>query len=43
MSWMKNLETALERRIQQSKNFKVGNTVPNIIIPDSTWLIDRFK
>lgn len=29
------LETALERRIQQSKNFKVGTTVPNIIIPDS--------
>lgn len=30
------LETALERRIQQSKKFKIGNTVPNIIIPDST-------
>jgi thiol-disulfide isomerase/thioredoxin len=30
------LETALERRIQQSKNFKTGNTVPNIIIPDSS-------
>ena len=30
------LETALERRIHQSKNFKVGTTVPNIIVPDST-------
>ncbi|MFH0736929.1 MAG: TlpA disulfide reductase family protein [bacterium] len=29
------LETSLERRIQQSKNFKVGATVPNIIIPDN--------
>jgi thiol-disulfide isomerase/thioredoxin len=38
------LETALERRIQQSKNFKIGNTVPNIIIPDSTGsLIDLDK
>ena len=30
------LETALERRIQQSKNFQIGTTVPNIIDPDST-------
>jgi len=30
------LETALERRILQSKNFKIGNTVPNIIVPDSS-------
>ncbi len=30
------LETALERRIQQSKNFKVGTIVPNIIVPDSS-------
>ncbi|MBK7499011.1 MAG: redoxin domain-containing protein [Ignavibacteriales bacterium] len=30
------LEIALERRIQQSKNFKIGNTVPNIIVPDSS-------
>jgi len=29
------LTTTLERRIQQSKNFKAGNTVPNIILPDS--------
>lgn len=29
------LETALERRIQQSKNFKIGTIVPNIVIPDS--------
>lgn len=38
------LETALERRIQQSKNFKIGSTVPNIIIPDSSSsLIDLAK
>ena len=38
------LETALERRIQQSKNFKIGNLVPNIIIPDLTdSLIDLNK
>jgi len=30
------LTSALDRRIQQSKNFKVGNTVPNIILPDSS-------
>jgi len=30
------LETALERRIQQTKNFKTGTTVPDINIPDST-------
>lgn len=30
------LETAFERRIQQAKNFKTGNIVPNIILPDST-------
>jgi peroxiredoxin len=29
------LTSALDRRIQQSKNFKVGNTVSNIILPDS--------
>ena len=29
------LELALERRIRQSKNFKIGNIVPNIAIPDS--------
>ncbi len=33
------LETALERRIQQSKNFKVGTIVPNIIVSDSTGLL----
>ena len=35
------LETALERRIQQSKNFKIGNSVPDILLPDSSGtLID---
>ena len=28
--------SALERRIDQAKNFKAGETVPDIIIPDST-------
>ncbi len=28
------LETSLERRIQQSKNFKAGASVPNLEIPD---------
>lgn len=38
------LETALERRIQQSRNFKVGSIVPNISIPDSSGsLIDLNK
>jgi peroxiredoxin len=30
------LTSALDRRIQQSKNFKLGNTVPNIVLPDSS-------
>jgi peroxiredoxin len=30
------LGTALERRIQQAKSFKVGNTVPNIVMQDET-------
>jgi peroxiredoxin len=30
------LTSALDRRIQQSKNFKVGNSVPSIILPDSS-------
>lgn len=30
------LTSALDRRIQQSKNFKVGNTLPNIILPDTS-------
>ena len=30
------LTSALERRMQQSSNFKVGNTVPNIILPDTS-------
>jgi thiol-disulfide isomerase/thioredoxin len=30
------LTTSLERRIQQSKLFKVGSTVPNIILPDTS-------
>ncbi|MGB5287604.1 MAG: TlpA disulfide reductase family protein, partial [Ignavibacteriaceae bacterium] len=29
------LTSALDRRIQQSRNFKVGNTLPNIVLPDS--------
>lgn len=38
------LETALERRIQQSKNFKIGTIVPNIVIPDSNGsLVDLNK
>ena len=30
------LTSALDRRIQQSRNFKVGSTVPNIVLPDSS-------
>lgn len=30
------LTSALDRRIQQSRNFKVGITVPNIVLPDSS-------
>jgi len=30
------LTSALDRRIQQSKKFKVSNPVPNIILPDSS-------
>lgn len=30
------LSSSLERRIQQSRNFKIGNIVPNIILPDSS-------
>jgi len=38
------LETALERRIQQSRNFKIGSIIPNISIPDSSGsLIDLNK
>ncbi|MBK7631802.1 MAG: TlpA family protein disulfide reductase [Ignavibacteriales bacterium] len=38
------LETALERRIQQSKNFKTGHIVPNILLPDSSGsLVDLSK
>ena len=33
------LETALERRVQQSKNFNVGAAVPKISIPDSSGLV----
>ena len=29
------LGNTIERRIQQTRNFKVGNVVPNIILPDS--------
>lgn len=29
------LTTTLDRRIQQAKNFNIGNKVPNIILPDS--------
>jgi thiol-disulfide isomerase/thioredoxin len=28
------LATTLDRRIQQSKNFEIGNVVPNILLPD---------
>jgi peroxiredoxin len=31
----RKLTSALDRRIQQSRNFKIGSTVPNIILPDS--------
>jgi peroxiredoxin len=38
------LGNTLERRIQQSRNFKIGSIVPNIIIPDSSGsLIDLNK
>ena len=30
------LTTTLDRRIQQARNFKIGNVVPNIILPDSS-------
>ena len=30
------LTSAMDRRIQQSSNFKVGSTVPNIVLPDSS-------
>jgi thiol-disulfide isomerase/thioredoxin len=30
------LTSTLERRIQQARNFKIGFTVPNIILPDSS-------
>ena len=30
------LTTTLDRRIQQAKNFKIGNVVPNILLPDSS-------
>ncbi len=30
------LTIVLDRRIQQAKNFKIGNVVPNIILPDSS-------
>ena len=33
------LEKALDRRIQQARNFKIGNTVPDITLPDSTGKI----
>lgn len=33
------LTSALDRRIQQARNFKVGSTVPNIILPDSSGSI----
>jgi len=29
------LESSIDRRIDQARNFKIGNTVPNIIISDS--------
>ena len=33
------LTTTLDRRIQQARNFKVGNSVPNLILPDSSGSI----
>jgi peroxiredoxin len=33
------LETALERRIQHARNFKVGRIVPDILLPDSSGSI----
>lgn len=30
------LNTTLDRRIQQAKNFKIGNVVPNILLPDAS-------
>lgn len=33
------LTTALDRRIQQAKEFKIGNTVPNIVLSDSSGLL----
>jgi peroxiredoxin len=30
------LTITLDRRIQQARNFKIGNEVPNIILPDSS-------
>jgi thiol-disulfide isomerase/thioredoxin len=30
------LNTTLDRRIQQAKSFKIGNVVPNILLPDSS-------
>lgn len=32
------LENSIERRIAQARNFKIGGTVPNIIIEDSTGI-----
>ena len=38
------LEKALDRRIQQARNFKRGDTVPDIVLPDSTGeIIDLNK
>ena len=36
LSLVQKLTSTLDRRIQQAKNFKVGNSVPNIILPDSS-------
>jgi peroxiredoxin len=33
------LGNTIERRIQQARNFKVGNVVPNIVLPDSNGLL----
>jgi len=39
-----SLSTALDRRIQQAKEFKIGNAVPNIIVPDADGkIIDLSK
>ena len=37
------LERALQKRIQQEKNFKIGNTVPNIVVQDTAGSIVKLS